>query len=79
MFGLQRGFKKAGANTIIMSLWKVSDKATESLMTYFYQNYLNGLSKFEAFAAAREKLKNESPRRQNKPDWAAFIMLDGIN
>lgn len=79
VFGLQRGFKKAGANTIIMSLWKVSDKATESLMTYFYQNYLNGLSKFEAFAAAREKLKNESPRRQNKPDWAAFIMLDGIN
>lgn len=79
VFGLQRGFKKAGANTIIMSLWKVSDKATESLMTYFYKNYLNGMSKYDAFAAARKKLKEECPPRQNKPDWAAFIMLDGIN
>ena len=79
VFGLQRGFKKAGANTIIMSLWKVSDKATESLMTYFYQFFLNGMTKYNAFSAAREKLRKECPPRQKKPDWAAFIMLDGIN
>ena len=78
VFGLQRGFKKAGANTIIMSLWKVSDNATESLMTYFYHYFLNGMTKYNAFSAAREKLRKECPPRQNKPDWAAFIMLDGI-
>ena len=78
VFGLQRGFKKAGANTIIMSLWKVSDKATESLMTYFYQYFLSGMTKYNAFSAAREKMRKECPSRQNKPDWAAFIMLDGI-
>ena len=78
VFGLQRGFKKAGANTIIMSLWKVSDKATEKLMTTFYSYYLNGMSKLEAFTTAREELRKTCPPRQNKPDWAAFIMLDGI-
>lgn len=40
VFGLQRGFKKAGANTILMSLWKVPDTPTQLLMTRFYDNLL---------------------------------------
>lgn len=40
VFGLQRGFKKAGVNAILMSLWKVDDEATSMLMREFYRNYL---------------------------------------
>jgi CHAT domain-containing protein len=76
VFGLQRGFKKAGARTIIMSLWPVDDNATLLMMTEFYTNLTNGMSKREAFNAAQNKVKTtagfENPRY-----WAAFIMLDG--
>lgn len=69
----------AGANTLIMSLWEVSDKATEILMTTFYDNYLSGMSKLDAFSKAREEVRRNCSPRQIKPDWAAFVMHDGIN
>ncbi len=76
VFGLQRGFKKAGARTIIMSLWPVDDNATLLMMTEFYTNLTKGMTKREAFLAAQNKVKTtagfENPRY-----WAAFIMLDG--
>ena len=76
VFGLQRGFKKAGARTIIMSLWPVDDNATLLMMTEFYTNLAKGMSKREAFIAAQKKVKT-SAGFENPRFWAAFIMLDG--
>ena len=75
VFGLQRGFKKAGAQTIIMSLWNVDDYATRLLMTEFYKNLVSGKSKREAFLAAQAYVrhKNSDPKY-----WAAFIMVDAM-
>ena len=78
VFGLQRGFKNAGAKTIIMSLWKVSDIATQHLMTSFYNHYLSGMPKEQSFRMAQKELRELIGPGQNKPDWAAFVMLDGI-
>ena len=79
VFGLQRGFKKAGAKTIIMSLWNVNDESTMKMMTSFYHHYLEGMSKEKAFHAAQDELRKNSPAHQERPDWAAFILLDGLN
>lgn len=86
VFGLQRGFKKAGVHTLLMSLWNVDDRATKLLMTEFYRNWLGvskkqpNVSKREAFLKAQEYLRTiDNGMYKNPKYWAAFIMLDGIN
>ena len=76
VFGLQRGFKLAGANTLLMSLWKVDDEATRILMTEFYHYFLSGKSKCESLYLAQQHLRSTHPEPEY---WAAFILLDGLN
>lgn len=78
VFGLQRGFKLAGANSLLMSLWKVDDIATKQLMTEFYRNYLSGKSKQQSLKLAQENLR-QSAEYSDPKYWAAFILLDGLN
>jgi CHAT domain-containing protein len=75
VFGLQRAFKQAGVKTLIMSLWKVDDAATELMMKTFYDNLLSGKSKRESFALAQQVVR-ESKNYSNPYYWAGFIMLD---
>lgn len=75
VFGLQRAFKKAGVQTLIMSLWKVDDDATRLMMETFYNEWLSGKSKHEAFAIAQQTVRNNK-RYKNPYYWASFIMLD---
>jgi tetratricopeptide (TPR) repeat protein len=77
VFGLQRGFKQAGVNTIVMSLWKVNDNATTFFMEQFYKNFTQGQTKQKAFLNAQKSLRNSKEFNDPK-DWAAFIMLDAI-
>ena len=76
VFGLQRGFKLAGANTLLMSLWKVDDEATKILMTEFYKNYLSGKTKRESLLLAQEILRKTHPEPEY---WAGFILLDALD
>ena len=71
VFGLQRGFKKAGAQTIVMSLWKVNDKATELFMTKFFETIKldkegHPTNKHEAFLAAQRYLRDEYEIEQTR-------------
>ena len=80
VFGLQRGFKKAGANAILMSLWEVNDKATKLLMTSFYRHWISGQSKRSALLSAQKDLREAEHGKYNDPKyWAAFILLDGLD
>lgn len=68
VFGLQRDFKKAGANTLLMSLWKVDDNATQLLMTQFYKNLLAGKSKFESLREAQKYVRDYEVEIETTPD-----------
>ena len=77
VYGLQRGFKKAGVNSILMSLWKVNDRATSLLMTEFYKNYLCGESKINSLRKAQEYMRT-LPDYKDPQYWAGFILLDAL-
>jgi CHAT domain-containing protein len=80
VFGLQRGFKMAGANSILMSLWKVDDDATCLLMTEFYKNWMKGMDKNKALNAAKNAVRSHTEKGWDNPRyWAAFILLDGLD
>ena len=78
LYGLQRAFKKAGVQTMVMTLWEVSDVASKDFMIKFYEelaNKENGWDKRIAFRKAIKYMKNDS----NYCDpyyWAGFIILD---
>ncbi len=72
VFGLQRAFQQAGAKSVLMSLWKVDDEATQTLMTEFYTALLKGQSKRQAFKTAQMNLKKRFPEPYY---WGAFVMV----
>jgi CHAT domain-containing protein len=73
VYGLNRSFQQAGAKTVLMSLWKVSDEATQQLMTLFYSNLLvKKMPKRQAFKDAQQELMVQYPEPKY---WGAFVMV----
>jgi CHAT domain-containing protein len=73
VYGLQRAFKIAGVQNLVMSLWKVPDRETAEFMQAFYQHIFNHQSIDEAFYNAQTVMKNEY---RNEPfKWAAWVLV----
>jgi CHAT domain-containing protein len=74
VIGLQRAFMIAGAKSVIMSLWSVSDEKTQELMTLFYTNWIKkGISKEDALYQAKIEMKRLYPQPYY---WAGFVLLE---
>lgn len=74
VFGLQRAFKKAGAGSLIMSLWSESDEVGSQFMSVFYSHLLSeNIDKKQAFKLAKAEIRRRSP---HPLFWANFIMID---
>ena len=71
VFGLQRAFRLAGAKSIIMSLWPVSDEATKDLMIAFYEEWSRSGDVYKAFRYAQLEVKKKYPQPYY---WGAFVL-----
>ncbi len=73
VYGLRKAFTDAGAQNIIMSLWKVDDKVTQEFMTTFYSNWLVDKSTIRvAFNKTQLEIKAKYPQPYY---WGAFILV----
>lgn len=54
VFGLQRGFKNAGVDVLVVSLWEVHNDATRLLLLSFLNYMKEGLKAHAAFTKARQ-------------------------
>ena len=72
VYGLQRSLQTAGAKSIVMSLWKVSDEATQKFMIHFYKEWFRVGNKRLAFIKAQQLTREE----YKKPYyWGAFVLV----
>jgi CHAT domain-containing protein len=72
VYGLRRALVVAGAETVVMSLWKVNDDTTSLLMEAYYRNLLAGQGRATALREAMRSLRVSLPHPHY---WAPFIAL----
>jgi CHAT domain-containing protein len=70
--GLARGFFSAGAPSLLVSLWKVDDEATASLMTTFYSRLQAGAGPAAALRYAQCQMLEDRPHPYF---WAPFVLM----
>lgn len=82
MLGLSRAFLVAGARSVMVSQWSVSDSATMELMIALYQNYLTSGNKVVALQKAMQKVRNRlrsgeptQPEYSHPRYWAPFVLV----
>ena len=74
VYGLRRALAIAGAQTQVVSLWRVDDDATSQLMDRYYAGLRNGMGRSEALRQAQLSLLNDG-RHAHPFYWAAFVPI----
>lgn len=73
VYGLQRALRLAGAQNIIMVLWRVPDVQTREFMEKFYAALLETGDLRGAFQNARQAMRKQYG---NPYYWAGFVLLE---
>jgi len=73
--GLSRAFLHAGAKSVVVSLWNVSDISTGQLMKNFYRNLTEGMSNVSALRKAKIDMFSSEKQTRHPYYWSSFIMM----
>jgi CHAT domain-containing protein/uncharacterized protein HemY len=72
-FGLKRGFKLAGVEQLIVSLWNIPDESTQELMALFYSDLTQTKNPTLSFQKAQQAMREKYPTSPYY--WAGFVMV----
>jgi CHAT domain-containing protein/Tfp pilus assembly protein PilF len=72
VYGLRRAFVLAGAQSLLMTLWPVSDYVTRKIMTDYYTGLNEGLGRAEALRQVKLAMLKRG-NHQHPFFWAGFI------
>ncbi|MCB0553512.1 MAG: CHAT domain-containing protein [Phaeodactylibacter sp.] len=74
VYGLQRAFKMAGVDYLLLTLWNIRDgEETVEFMTDFYEKCLGGIPVRQAFRETQGKMR----RKYEDPYfWAPFVLVE---
>lgn len=72
VYGLRSALAVAGAESLVTSLWRVSDETTRELMKGYYRNLLKGQGRAAALNRAMRDLRRQHPHPYF---WAPFIHI----
>ncbi|MBK6735576.1 MAG: CHAT domain-containing protein [bacterium] len=81
LVGFAHAFLQAGAKSLLVSLWKVDDRATALLMTRFYENlWQQQMSKVAALREAKQWLRDYRDTLGQRPYanpgyWSGFVLV----
>jgi len=75
VIGLTRAFQVAGSNRVLVTLWQVSDEATEAFMVSFYAKVKGGMSYRDALVNVKEEFK-KSEKFSAPYFWAGFVLYE---
>jgi len=77
MLSLARAFNYAGASSIVNTLWKINDQSSKEIISNFYENLNDGLSKKEALRQAKLNylmVNNDDPLLLHPYFWSGIII-----
>ena len=75
VIGLSRSFFIAGARSVVVSQWAVSDISTAQLMKDFYQQLVNNTAKPAALREAKLRMVHGGSETRHPYYWAPFVII----
>ena len=73
VIGIARAFLGSGARSVLVALWAIDDKATETFMSRFYKHLVRGESASESLHEAMKWIRDNDCSKVKQ--WAPFMLI----